>query len=157
MLTAAVAFSGCNVPSPAASVGEPGLAMDCMPPPHVLVLNLTVLTYRVTFFGGMGGSSAYDLPARDVENLKSLDVRAEWPSNPVYLHDILFTVVVFYNGPAATIQGPSPLIGHFDFPVGKARYEHPYIALEAPRSDPAGAKVALVDQPITITLQEHYC
>lgn len=124
--------------------------------------NLQPLTYAVIIPSGSGGGSrTYPTPFIHGMDLVRVDFVAEWEDNPVYFHEIQLSFNFYEDEPISAMpkfEGPSPLAGGFDVDVQYPLDESPTLALEAPRHStlPAEVRVAVVDQPITLTFVETY-
>jgi hypothetical protein len=128
--------------------------------PWVKTLTMGVLTYYVSGpAGGMGGSDTYAIPIRESERPLRIRFVAEWDSsNPVYFDTIQVGFNLYDRSPISTepkFEGPSPIAAEFEV-LDLDLDPSPTIALRAPRNHtgPANVDVALMDQPIKVTLQQ---
>ncbi|MHB1262421.1 MAG: hypothetical protein ACYC2H_11980 [Thermoplasmatota archaeon] len=154
------ALAGCAQETPAPAVAaEPE---DCVVwgEPWSKTMDLKVLTYYLgTPLGGMGGGRTYHLPLSEAERPLRIRFTAEWDAaNPLYFDSIQVGFSIQEDARISEepkFEGTSPLHGDFellDLPIEN----NPTISLRAPRNytTPATAMIAVVDQPITVTMEQ---
>lgn len=162
-LFVALVLAGC-VESPPAVVGPD--ADNLMPAPCTSRSSTNETkaggySYRVQGGGG-GGGTFYDLEFQgDPAHLEFLNITMEWSAQSALTQDLridawLYETLTIEEQP--DIQGPSPLVWSLRI-RDLELMEGPGLALgpaERPGL-PASASATVIDQPVTLTIEEVYC